>query len=426
MNEYDAAKIADLFAAINFIKTDSQLDADLIVLNTCSVRLKAEEKLFSDLGRMRKIKQQRPNLIIAVGGCVASQEKENILKRAPHVDIVFGPQTLHRLPAMYRDVTENHLQKIDVSFPQIEKFDHLPKPRAETAAAFVTIIEGCNRFCSYCVVPYTRGREISRPAADILAEIHSLVKQGVKEINLLGQNVNAYCDSSSPNNPINLAKLIEKIAAINDIARLRFTTSHPAHFSDELIALYATVPKLVTHLHLPVQSGSNKILQLMRRGYTVEDFIAIIKKLRKIRPNMPISSDFIVGFPGETTEDFAYTLDLIKTINFDISYSFIYSPRPNTPAAKLKDDICADEKKQRLSLLQNLIAQHAARISAAMVGTTQTILVTGTAKKHAMQLTGRTENNRIVNFAGSSELIGQMVPVKITEILTNSLLGEKV
>lgn len=419
MNEYDSVKIADLFVALNFKQTTEAKDADLIVLNTCSVRAKAEEKLYSDLGRMKHYKQKKPELIIAVGGCVSSQEKEKIFQRVPYVDLVFGPQTLHRLPNMYQEALQNHEKKIDVSFPQIEKFDYFPEPHADGPTAYVSIMEGCNKFCSYCIVPYTRGREFSRPAQDILEEITSLAKQQVKEIHLLGQNVNAYHDDNGDT----LASLIKKIAKIAEVERIRFTTSHPAEFTDELVEIYAFEPKLVNHLHLPVQSGSNKILKLMRRDYTAEGYLALITKLKQVRPNLEISSDFIVGFPGETDEDFAATMKLIRQVNFDASFSFIYSPRPGTPAAKLADDVTLAEKKQRLFILQNQIAEHARSISKAMVGTIQQVLVTGTAKKNTQQLSGRTENNRVVNFIADEKLIGKIVPIHITEALPNSLRG---
>lgn len=425
MNEYDSAKIADLFLQLDFVITTDLKKADLIVFNTCSIRAKAEEKLYSDLGRIKKIKTKNSNVIIAVGGCVASQEKENIFKRAPFVDLVFGPQTLHHLPEMYLEYISNPRKRIDITFPAIEKFDYFPKPKIASPTAFVTIMEGCNKFCSYCVVPYTRGREFSRPLTDVIAEIKNLASQNIKEVTLLGQNVNAYRDKTNKKTAT-LANLISAIASIKEIERIRFTTSHPAEFTDDLINLYQDEPKLVSHLHLPVQSGSDKILKLMRRGYTSSDFIAITEKLHKARPNISISSDFIVGFPGETTEDFEETLELIKKVYFDTSFSFVYSARPNTTAAKLKDDITTKEKKERLFVLQNLIASHARAISKSMIGTTQSILVTGIAKKNSNQLTGRTENNRVVNFLGSKNLVGQIVPIKITEALPNSLRGEMV
>jgi tRNA-2-methylthio-N6-dimethylallyladenosine synthase len=414
MNEYDSSRIADLLEQkCNMTRVASPEEADIILLNTCSVREKAQEKVFSDLGRYRLIKQQKPNLIIGVGGCVAVQEGKNILTRAPFVDLVFGPQTLHRLPEMLEQAKQKH-KSFDISFPEIEKFDHLPTPRAENASAYITIMEGCNNFCSYCVVPFTRGREISRPMNDILDEINALTNQGVKEVNLLGQNVNNY-----PNFP----QLLHKIAAIDKIKQIRFTTSHPKFFSNELIATFSEIKKIVDHLHLPVQSGSNKILKLMRRGYTAEDYIDKIKQLRAARPNISISSDFIVGFPGETDEDFAQTMQLIETIGFDNSYSFMYSPRPHTRAAELNDDVPLKVKKERLANLQKAIKMHADKISNAMLNTTQRILVTGLSKKNPAELTGRTQNNRVVNFVGNKDLLGSFVEVKITQVLPNSLRG---
>lgn len=424
MNEYDSAKIiAVMEKAYGFVTTPDPTNADLIILNTCSVRAKAEEKLFSELGRIKSLKIKRPSLVIGVGGCVASQEKENILKRAPYVDIVFGPQTIHRLPQMYAEVIKKSFKRdklVDTSFPQIEKFDYFPDPHADGPSAFVSIMEGCNKFCSYCIVPYTRGREISRPMADIIAEVGCLAEQGVKEINLLGQNVNAYrfgIDGAT----VTLADLIVEIAKISAIERIRFTTSHPAEFSDDLIAVFAQEPKLVSHLHLPVQSGSNKILKLMRRGYTAEEYYEKIAQLRRVRPNISISSDFIVGFPGESEEDFQDTMDLITKVNFDASFSFIYSPRPNTPAAELEDNVTKQVKKQRLMRLQNQIGAQARAIGKGMIGTDQLILVTGKAKRGNNQYTGRTENNRVVNFSADKNHVGTMRTVRIIEALPNSL-----
>ncbi len=417
MNEYDSARIADsMREAYGMELTDDPEQADIILLNTCSVREKAQEKVFSDLGRFRLLKNQNPKLIIGVGGCVASQEGGNVIKRAPYVDLIFGPQTLHRIPKMYAEVQQHKKPVIDISFPAIEKFDSLPKSQATGPTAFVTIMEGCNKYCSYCVVPFTRGKEISRPFSSVMDEVQLLARQGVKEITFLGQNVNDYA--------YNLAQLIHATAKIANIKRIRFTTSYPSSFSNDLINAYAMEDKLANHLHLPVQNGSNKILALMRRRYTVAEFKEKIAQLRLIRPDISITSDFIVGFPGETEQDFAATMDLIKEINFDSSFSFIYSPRPGTAAAKLPDNIPLTEKKRRLAILQNQLNQQAAQYSQKMLGTTQKILVTGIAKKDSKQLTGRTENNRVVNFIADKSLIGQIVEVKITEALANSLRGK--
>jgi tRNA-2-methylthio-N6-dimethylallyladenosine synthase len=429
MNEYDSARIYDLLAVkLNISKTESPNNADIILLNTCSVRAKAQEKVFSDLGRYYLLKKNKPDLIIGVGGCVASQEGKKILQRAPYVNLVFGPQTLHRLPQMLTAVQIKHEHPIDVSFPKIEKFTQLPKPKPKTASAFVTIMEGCNNFCSYCIVPYTRGREISRSANDILNEIHALSQQNVTEIVLLGQNVNNYCgenkNANTNSTKINLAQLIHEVAAIETIKRIRFTTSNPKSFTDELIATFATTPKLANHLHLPVQSGSNNILKAMHRGYTTEEYLEKIHRLRSIRPNISISTDFIVGFPNETEQDFNDTIQLAKQISFDNSFSFMYSPRKGTQAAQLTDNIFLATKKKRLALLQNLLKESAVKISMQMVNSTQTVLVTGNAKKNSLDLTGRTSNNRIVNFSGNKNLIGKFVDVKITTPLVNSLRGK--
>ncbi|MGD9109182.1 MAG: tRNA (N6-isopentenyl adenosine(37)-C2)-methylthiotransferase MiaB [Gammaproteobacteria bacterium] len=409
MNEYDSKRLADLLSdKCDMIRVDSPENADVILLNTCSVREKAQEKVFSDLGRYYLIKQKKPNLIIGVGGCVAVQEGKNIFKRAPYVDLVFGPQTLHRLPEMLKR------KSIDISFPKIEKFDNLPAPHADGPTAFVTIMEGCNNFCSYCIVPFTRGREISRPMQDVLSEIKTLANQSVKEINLLGQNVNNYD---------NFIPLLHEVAAIDAIKQIRFTTSHPKFFSNELIKAFGEINKIVDHLHLPVQSGSDKILRAMRRGYTAEDYIEKINALRDVRPNISISSDFIVGFPNETEEDFAQTMQLIKTVNFDNSFSFMYSPRPETKAAELNDNISLQTKKSRLKILQQEIQKNADKISQSMLNTTQRILVTGLSKKDPNELTGRTQNNRVVNFAGDKALTGTFIEIKICEVLPNSLRG---
>jgi len=425
MNEYDSARIADLMQeACGTILTQEPKEADIILLNTCSIREKAQEKVFSDLGRFRKLKEKNPNLMIAVGGCVATQSSEAILKRARYVDFIFGPQTLHRIPQLYQHVMKTGKSIIDVSFPEIEKFDALPEPKVEGPSAFVTIMEGCSRFCTYCVVPYTRGKEISRPVADVLAECQALAAQGVREITLLGQNVNAYRGKTDQNEKLDLAQLLQQVAHIPGIDRLRFTTSHPNAFSTPLIEAYAQLPQLANHLHLPVQSGSNRILKLMNRRYTVEEFKTKVAQLRNARPHISISSDFIVGFPGETETDFEETLQLVNEIQFDHSFSFVFSPRPGTPADKMADDVPLAQKKKRLATLQAALNESAMKISQHMVETTQTILVTDISKKSKQELSGRTENNRIVNFKGESDLIGQFVDVNITEALPNCLRGK--
>jgi tRNA-2-methylthio-N6-dimethylallyladenosine synthase len=427
MNEYDSAKMADVLQASHQLeKTANPDEADVLLLNTCSIREKAQEKVYSELGRFRALKEKNPNLIIGVGGCVASQEGSAILSRAPYVDMVFGPQTLHRLGDMIHEVKNLREPVVDISFPEIEKFDKLPEPRAEGVSAFVSIMEGCSKYCSFCVVPYTRGEEISRPFDDVLAEIAALAGQGVREVNLLGQNVNDYRGPMHEGNLADLALLIQYTAAIPGIARIRFTTSHPLAFSNNLIQAYAEVPALANHLHLPVQSGSDRILAAMKRGYTAIEFKSKIRRLRKVRPDISVSSDFIIGFPGETEADFADTMNLIHEIGFDTSFSFIYSPRPGTPAAQLPDDVSMDIKKQRLSILQNRILLNAKRISDGMIGTTQTILVTGPSKKDPSEFAGRTENNRVVNFKGDPASVGELIPVKITDSRPNSLRGELV
>jgi tRNA-2-methylthio-N6-dimethylallyladenosine synthase len=424
MNEYDSAKMADVLNASHGMVTCSDpADADVILLNTCSIREKAQDKVYSQLGRWRPYKQANPNLIIGVGGCVASQEGKEILRRAPYVDIVFGPQTLHRLPELYDKVLHTQKAAIDTSFPEIEKFDKLPEPRAEGPIAFVSIMEGCSKYCSYCIVPYTRGEEINRPFDDVLAEVASLVDQGVREVTLLGQNVNDYNGAMHEGGHADLALLIQYIATLDGLQRIRFTTSHPLAFSDNLIQAYAEVPKLVNHLHLPVQSGSDRILTHMKRNYTALEFKDKIRKLRRVRPDIRISSDFIVGFPGETAEDFEKTINLVETIGFDNSYSFIFSPRPGTPAANLPDDTSLTEKKARLQRLQDTLKSQAQTYSHAMVNTDQKILVTGLSKKSQQVVTGRTECNRVVNFHGPASLIGQIASVSITEALPNSLRG---
>ena len=424
MNEYDSSKMADVLRESHgFEETKHVEEADVILLNTCSIREKAQEKVFSQLGQWRNHKKNNPHVIIGVGGCVASQEGGSLLKRAPFVDLVFGPQTLHRLPAMIDERLTTQKAVVDISFPAIEKFDNLPEPRAEGPVAFVSIMEGCSKYCSYCVVPYTRGEEISRPFDDVLAECYKLSQQGVREINLLGQNVNDYRGPMNSGEIADLAVLIHYIAAIEGIDRIRFTTSHPLAFSDNLVQAYQNVPELANHLHLPVQSGSDRILSLMKRGYTALEYKSKIRKLKKVRPDIRLSTDIIVGFPGETDKDFEDTMNLVHDIGFDLSFSFIYSPRPGTPAANLKDDTPMEIKKQRLKILQDRLLLQASRFSQAMLDTEQRVLVTGPSKKDSQQLAARTECNRVVNFDGHPTLQGQFVPVKITEALPNSLRG---
>lgn len=427
MNEYDSARIRDLLGETHeMIPTDDPTVADVLLLNTCSIREKAQEKVFHQLGRWRALKDKNPDLIIGVGGCVASQEGKAIAKRAPYVDLIFGPQTLHRVPEMLRQHRKGDgVTVVDISFPEIEKFDRLPQPDAESATAFVSIMEGCSKYCSFCVVPYTRGEEVSRPVADVLAEIAHLAAQGVREINLLGQNVNAYRGTMPEDGQsCDLAELVTYVAAIEGIDRIRYTTSHPLEFSDALIDVYARVPELVSHLHLPVQSGSDRILAAMKRGHTVLEYKSKIRRLRQIRPDISLSSDFIVGFPGESDRDFEDTMKLIDELGFDTSFSFVYSARPGTPAADLADATPFETKKQRLAILQARIEQQALRISQGMVGSTQRLLVTGISKKDPGQLQGRTENNRVVNFSCSDHrLIGDFVDVTITEALPHSLRG---
>ena len=427
MNEYDSSKMADLLHSTHGLElTDVPEEADVLLLNTCSIREKAQEKVFHQLGRWKELKKSNPKLLIGVGGCVASQEGEHLRTRAPYVDIVFGPQTLHRLPEMINQIRGGKSSVVDISFPEIEKFDRLPEPRAEGPTAFVSIMEGCNKYCTYCVVPYTRGEEVSRPVDDILFEIAQLAEQGVREVNLLGQNVNAYRGPTFDGEICTFAELLHLVAAIDGIDRLRFTTSHPIEFTDDIIDVYRDTPELVSFLHLPVQSGSDRILTMMKRGHTAIEYKSIIRKLKAVRPNIQISSDFIVGFPGETQEDFEQTMNLIAQVNFDMSFSFIYSARPGTPAADYPDDVTEDEKKQRLYLLQQRINNQAAQFSRAMLGSEQRVLVEGPSKKDIMELTGRTENNRIVNFQGSPDMIGKFVDIKITDVFTNSLRGEVV
>ena len=424
MNEYDSDKMADVLRESHGLElTDDPEQADILLLNTCSIREKAQEKVFSQLGRWKKWKKDRPGLVIGVGGCVASQEGEAIRRRAPYVDLVFGPQTLHRLPAMVDKLRSSGEGQVDISFPEIEKFDALPKARAGGATAFVSVMEGCSKYCTFCVVPYTRGEEFSRPFDDIIAEVAQLAGQGVRDINLLGQNVNAYRGPMNDGTEADLATLIHFVAAIGGVERIRFTTSHPIDFTDSLIQAYAEVPKLVNFLHLPVQSGSDRILALMKRGHTTLEYKQKIRRLRKVRPGISISSDFIVGFPGETEKDFAATMQLIADIGFDQSFSFIYSARPGTPAASFADSSSSEEKQQRLIMLQQRINQQAQEISRAMVGTVQRVLVEKPSQKNPHQLSGRTENNRWVNFDGDASLINQFADVRITEALPNSLRG---
>ncbi|WP_440615609.1 tRNA (N6-isopentenyl adenosine(37)-C2)-methylthiotransferase MiaB [Cysteiniphilum sp. 6C5] len=425
MNEYDSSRMNEVLGEhFNTSKTEDYGEADIILINTCSIREKAQEKVFHELGRWKNLKNKNPELVIGVGGCVASQEGENIIKRAPFVDIVFGPQTIHRLPDLIKQKQKTDISQVDISFPEVEKFDHLPAPKAEGAKAFVSIMEGCDKYCSYCVVPYTRGPEVNRPFEDVLAECAILAEQGVKEITLLGQNVNHYLGKMASGDTADLALLIHFIAAIDGVERIRFTTSHPVEFSDNLINAYAEVPQLANHLHLPVQHGSDRILTAMKRNHTILEFKQKIRKLRKVRPDITISSDFIVGFPGETAEDFEKLMGLVKDVQFDQSFSFIYSKRPGTPAANLADDTPVEVKKARLKRLQDQLNHNAMVISRQMVGSTQRILVEGISKKDDKVLAGRTENNRIVNFAGDSSLIGQLIDVKIIEALPHSLRGE--
>lgn len=425
MNEYDSQKIEDILnIKEKLIKTETPEEADIILFNTCSVREKAQEKVFSDLGRMRPLKDKNPNLIIGVGGCVASQEGAGIVKRAPYVDVVFGPQTLHRLPDLIAQSQTTGRSQVDISFPEIEKFDHLPPARVEGASAYVSIMEGCSKYCSFCVVPYTRGDEVSRPFNDVLTEIASLTQQGVKEIHLLGQNVNAYRGLMEDGEYADFALLLEYVHEIHGVERIRYTTSHPKEFTSRLIACYATLPKLVSHLHLPVQAGADRVLAAMKRGYTVLEYKSIIRKLRAVRPELCLSSDFIVGFPGETEAEFEATMQLIDELSFDASFSFIYSPRPGTPAANLADDTPTEIKLQRLTRLQKRINELAYEVNCNMVGTTQRVLVENIARKNTAELVGRTDNNRIVLFPGQARLVGQFIEVEITEAEVRSLRGK--
>ena len=425
MNEYDSGKISDIAVSnAGYQPTDNIEEADLIVFNTCSIREKAQEKVFSDLGRARELKKEKPELKIAVGGCVASQEGKNIIRRAPYVDIVFGPQTYHRLPELLKKRQETNRPQVDISFPEIEKFDHLPKPHADAATAFVSIMEGCSKYCSYCVVPYTRGEEFSRPLQDVLLEIIQLAEQGVKEVTLLGQNVNAYRGEDPDGEIVDFALLLEYVAEIEGIERIRYTTSHPKEFSKRLIEAYGKIPKLANHVHLPVQAGSDRVLAGMKRGYTVLENKSIVRKLRQIRPDICIATDFIVGFPNETAEDFEKTMKLIEDVKFDASFSFVYSPRPGTPAAEMPDDTPQEVKLERLQRLQALNTKHAQEISQSMVGSIQRVLVVGKAKRGENMLSARTDNNRIVTFNGDESLIGKMISLKITDVYPHTLGGE--
>lgn len=424
MNEYDSARMLDILARDCAMQaTEIPEEADLVLVNTCSIREKAQEKVFSQLGRWRQLKEKNPDLLIGVAGCVASQEGDALLARAPFVDLVFGPQTLHRLPDMITSRKRNQKPVVDISFPEIEKFDRLPEPRKEGPSAFVSIMEGCSKYCSFCVVPYTRGEEVSRPLDDVLAEAASLAAQGVREIHLLGQNVNAYRGATHDGQVCDLSLLIHYVASIEGVERIRFTTSHPVEMSDQLIQTYADVPELVSFLHLPVQSGSDRILSMMKRGHTALEYRQIIRKLRQARPDISISSDFIVGFPGETTADFEATMKLIEDIGFDQSFSFVYSARPGTPASNLPDDIPLEIKKQRLQRLQQRIGEMADELSRNMLNKVYPVLVDGHSRKSPRDLSGRTANNRVVNFPGDKSMIGQMVNVLITEVLPHSLRG---
>ncbi len=424
MNEYDSARMADLLSeSESAALVDTPGEADVLLLNTCSIREKAQEKVFHELGRWKVLKHARPGVVIGVGGCVASQEGAAIAERAPYVDVVFGPQTLHRLPELIDSARSSKAPVVDVSFPEIEKFDRLPEPRAEGPSAFVSVMEGCSKYCSFCVVPYTRGEEVSRPVADVMREVTALARQGVREINFLGQNVNAY-RGAIDGDRADLAELIAYAAEVPGIDRIRFTTSHPVEFSDTLVEAYRDIPELVSHLHLPIQSGSDRVLAMMKRGHTALEYKSKIRRIRAARPDIHLSTDLIVGFPGESDRDFEATLDLAREVDYDISFSFIYSPRPGTPAASLPDPTPMAVKKHRLAILQDQLRRQAAAHAEAMVGTTRTALVTGPSKLDPGQLQGRTEDNRVVNFRAGEDLIGELVPVTITEALPNSLRGE--
>ena len=424
MNEYDSAKMLDLLSEKEeFTATDTPEDADLLVLNTCSIREKAQERVFHQIGRWKKLKDKNPNLKIAIGGCVASQEGKKLSQRAPAVDIVFGPQTLHRLPNLYKEASDTEKKQLDISFPKIEKFDYLPQSSSDSVTAFVSVAEGCNKYCSFCVVPHTRGHEVSRPVEDILVEIEGLASRGVREVNLLGQNVNNF-KGSFEGEKKSLAFLIEKVSKVNGIDRIRYTTSHPFEFKDDLVDLYKDTPELVSHVQLPVQSGSDRILKLMRRRYSAASYLELISRIRENRPGISFSSDFIVGFPGETDKDFQDTLDIVEKVGFDESFSFIYSPRPNTPAAGMEDNVSKDIKKERLTILQHKLNELSSKISRKMVGSLERCLVLGVSKKNPGELQARTENNRVVNFATDANVVGKFVNLKIVDQLTNSLRGK--
>ena len=424
MNEYDSAKMLDLLSEKEeFTATDTPEDADLLVLNTCSIREKAQERVFHQIGRWKKLKDKNPNLKIAIGGCVASQEGKKLSQRAPAVDIVFGPQTLHRLPNLYKEASDTEKKQLDISFPKIEKFDYLPQSSSDSVTAFVSVAEGCNKYCSFCVVPHTRGHEVSRPVEDILVEIEALASRGVREVNLLGQNVNNF-KGTFEGEKKSLAFLIEKVSKVNGIDRIRYTTSHPFEFKDDLVDLYKDTPELVSHVHLPVQSGSDRILKLMRRRYSAASYLELISRIRENRPGISFSSDFIVGFPGETDRDFQDTLDIVEKVGFDESFSFIYSPRPNTPAAEMEDNVSKDIKKERLTILQHKLNELSSKISRKMVGSLERCLVLGVSKKNPGELQARTENNRVVNFATEANVIGKFVNLEIVDQLTNSLRGK--
>jgi tRNA-2-methylthio-N6-dimethylallyladenosine synthase len=425
MNEYDSEKMADILRACDGMSlTDNIEEADVILFNTCSIREKAEEKVFSDLGRVRPLKVANPDLIIGVGGCVASQEGNVILRRAPYVDVVFGPQTLHRLPELISTRRRTGRAQMDISFPEIEKFDYLPTPQTTSSSAFVSIMEGCSKYCTFCVVPYTRGEEVSRPLADVIKDIEVLTRQGVQEVTLIGQNVNAYAGITDDDDTVDFAYLIQTIASLPEIKRIRYSTSHPRDMSARLIEMYATTPKLVSHLHLPVQSGSDRILAAMKRGHTVLEYKSIIRRVRAVRPDICVTSDFIVGFPGEREEDFAATLKLIDEIGFDNSFSYLYSPRPGTPAAEMHDDTPLEVKAERLKRLQEKLSMQEDGIGQSMLGSVQHVLVEGISKKDQMELAGRTDNNRVVNFKGSPGMIGRFVQVKVTQVVRHTLRGE--
>jgi tRNA-2-methylthio-N6-dimethylallyladenosine synthase len=425
MNEYDSEKMADVMRACDgMVQTDKIEEADVILFNTCSIREKAEEKVFSDLGRVRTLKTANPDLLIGVGGCVASQEGDVIIKRAPYVDVVFGPQTLHRLPELIKARRDTGRSQVDISFPEIEKFDHLPTPQTTSSSAFVAIMEGCSKYCTFCVVPYTRGEEVSRPFADVMHDVAVLADQGVKEVTLIGQNVNAYCGAAEGDDTVDFAYLLQAIAALPDIARIRYTTSHPKDMSQRLIDVYATTPKLVSHLHLPVQSGSDRVLAVMKRGHTVLEYKSVIRRVRAARPDICITSDFIVGFPGETEQDFELTLKLIDEVGFDNSFSYLYSPRPGTPAAEIRDDTPHDVKAARLKRLQDRLSSQEDAVGLSMLGSVQRVLVEGISKKDTLELAGRTDNNRVINFRGSPGMIGRFVEVSVTQVVRHTLRGE--